>query len=185
MTEDSINLNDAKDRKYHYSEKLRKYENKLVEFFVDIGTQKRVNPKMLQISSYLLIHGSLTQKEIKELTGLSMGTISTFLSIMIGMGRFQKERIPKTHTYSYSYSENLEDITLRGIDIMINSLTSLEVYFNTKKKQLKKLIDQNKKGAKHLTHRIDELIEIFEFYKEVFPGIYKETSSGGIKKSEA
>ena len=76
MTEDRNNSEHDKSQNL-FSEKLRKYEDKLVKFFVDIGTRKRVNPKMLQISSYLLIHGSLTQKELKELTGLSMGTIST------------------------------------------------------------------------------------------------------------
>jgi hypothetical protein len=129
---------------------------------------------MLQISSYLLIHGSLTQKELRELTGLSTGTISTFLSVMIGAGRFQKELIPKTHTFRYSYSGNIDEMTIRGIDIMINSLTSMGVYLKGKKKNLKELEIQNKKGAKHLSQRIDELLDIFEFYKEVFPGVYRK-----------
>ncbi|MBY8990583.1 MAG: hypothetical protein KGD58_07505 [Candidatus Lokiarchaeota archaeon] len=174
MTEDTGNKEDSENHYHLFSERLRKYENKLVEFFVDIGTRKRVNPKMLKISSYLLIHGSLTQSELKELTGLSMGTISTFLSVMIGMGRFQKERIPKTHTFEYSYSGNLEEMTIRGIDVMVSSLTSMGVYLNAKKKQLKDLAVQNKKGAEHLSQRIDELLDIFEFYKEVFPNLYKE-----------
>lgn len=174
MTEGTGNREEFKGRNHLYSDKLRKYEDKLVEFFVDIGTRKRVNPKILQISSYLLIHGLLTQKELKNLTGLSMGTISTFLSVMIGMDRFQKERIPKTHTFRYSYSGNLEEMTIRGIDVMVSSLTSMGVYLNAKKKQLKDLAEQNKKGAEHLSQRIDELLDIFEFYKKVFPNLYKE-----------
>ena len=174
MTEDLRNIEDTESIKRLYSKKLRKYEDKLVEFFVDIGRRKRVNPKILQISSYLLIHGSLTQKELKNLTGLSMGTISTFLSVMIGMGRFQKERIPKTHTFRYSYSGNIEEMTIRGIDVMVSNLTSMGVYLNAKKKQLKDLAEQNKKGAEHLSQRIDELLDIFEFYKKIFPDLYKE-----------
>jgi len=174
MTEDLRNIEDTESIKRLYSKKLRKYEDKLVEFFVDIGRRKRVNPKILQISSYLLIHGSLTQKELKNLTGLSMGTISTFLSVMIGMGRFQKERIHKTHTFRYSYSGNIEEMTIRGIDVMVSSLTSMGVYLNAKKKQLKDLAEQNKKGAEHLSQRIDELLDIFEFYKKIFPDLYKE-----------
>jgi len=174
MTEKLTIVEDSKDQKGLFSDKLRKYEDKIVEFFIDIGTRKRVNPKILQISSYLLIHGSLTQRELKELTGLSMGTISTFLSVMIGADRFQKERIPKTHTYKYSYSGNLDELTIRGIDIMINSLTSMGVYLNSKKKQLKELDEQDKKGAEHLSQRIDELLDIFEFYKEVFPEVYRK-----------
>jgi len=163
-TEDSIG-----DRKHLFSDKLRKFEDKMVDFIVDIGTRKRINPKMLQISSYLLIHGSLTQKELQELTGFSMGTISTYLSAIVGVGGFQKERIPKTHTFRYSYSGNLEEMTTRGIDVMISTLTSMGVYLNGKKKELKKLMEQNKKGAEHLSQRIDELLDIFEFYKQIFP----------------
>ena len=43
------------------------------------------------------------------------------------------------------------------------------VYLNGKKKELKKLMEQNKKGAEHLSQRIDELLDIFEFYKQIFP----------------
>jgi len=171
MTEDMITEDGSRDRKHLFSDKLRKYEDKIVDFIVDIGTRKRVNPKILQISSYLLIHGSLTQKELQELTGFSMGTISMYLSVMIGMGRFQKERIPKTHTFKYSYSGNLEEMTTRGIDIMISSLTSMNVYLNSKKKELKMLEEQNKKGAERLSQRIDELLNIFEFYKKIFPKV--------------
>lgn len=168
MTENKITEDGSGDRKHLFSDKLRKYEDKIANFTVDIGTRKRVNPKMLQISSYLLVHGSLTQKELQELTGFSMGTISTYLSVMIGMGRFQKERIPKTHTFKYSYSGNLEEMTIRGIDVMISSLTSMDSYLTGKKKELKKLMEQKKEGAEHLTQRIDELLDVFEFYKAIF-----------------
>ena len=156
------------DRKHLFSEKLRKYEDKIVDFIVDIGRRKRINPKMLQISSYLFVHGGLTQKDLQELTGFSMGTISTYLSVMIGMGRFQKKRIPKTHTYKYSYSGTLEDMTTSGIDIMVSSLSSMDVYLNSKKKDLEKCIEQGKKGAEHLYQRINQLLYIFEFYKTEF-----------------
>ncbi|MFX1279431.1 MAG: hypothetical protein ACFFA3_08440 [Promethearchaeota archaeon] len=175
MTENKDNTEETKGKIYLFSEKLKKYEDKLAEFFVDIGTRKRVNNNMLQLSSYLLIHGSLTQKELKKLTGLSMGTISTILSVMLGMGRLQKEKIPKTHTYRYSYYGDLAELTIRGIDVMMNSLTSMGVYLENKKKQLLDLKSLNKKGAEHLAQRIGELLEIFEFYKEVFPGFYKKT----------
>ncbi|MFX1529699.1 MAG: hypothetical protein ACFFBC_01155 [Promethearchaeota archaeon] len=168
MTKNSTTEDGLVDRKHLFSEKLRNYEDKIVDFIVDIGKRKRVNPKMLQISSYLFVHGGLTQKELQELTGFSMGTISTFLSVMIGMGRFQKERIPKTHTFKYSYSGTLEEMTTSGIDIMISSLSSMDVYLNSKKKDLKRLIEQNKKGAEHLSQRIDELLDIFDFYKTEF-----------------
>ncbi|MFX1378424.1 MAG: hypothetical protein ACFFA4_04970 [Promethearchaeota archaeon] len=152
-----------------FSLKLRKYEDKLVEFLLDIAESKRVNPKISKISSYLLIHGELTQRELKELTGFSMGSISTFLSVMTGTGTYKKERLPGTHTYVYSFSGKLEDLTTMGLELALNSFNRLQSYFKNKKKELNKLLEQSKKGADHLLQRIDELFEVFEIYKVLFP----------------
>jgi DNA-binding transcriptional regulator GbsR (MarR family) len=107
-----MTVNDIKnDQDQLFDEKLKKYEEKLVAFFTDIGEQKRVNPKFLKMSSFLFIHKKLTQKQLKELTGFSTGTISTFLSVMLGTEFFEKELIPGTHTYLYRYKGDLEDLT--------------------------------------------------------------------------
>ncbi|MHA2005693.1 MAG: hypothetical protein ACXABO_02455 [Promethearchaeota archaeon] len=157
-----------------FDEKLRYYEDTLVELLLDIAQQKRVNQKISTITAYLLIHRELTQKEIKELTGFSMGTISTILSVLIGAGNFfSKRRIPKTHKFTYSFSGELEDLTVRGIEFAISSLTSLESFLRNVLKNLENLEEENKKGAKHLSSRINELVVSFEYYKEFFPDLIK------------
>ncbi len=165
-----------------FSDKLRKYENKLVELLLDIAKSKHVNPKISTISSYLLIHEKLTQKELKYLTGFSMGSISTFLSVMTGTGIFQKERIPHTHTFTYSFTGKLEDLTTKGIEIALSSFGPLETYLKNKKEELIKLIGQSKKGAQHLSKRIDELLETFEIYKILFPLIINNSSNETLKE---
>ena len=151
-----------------FDEKLRNYEKKLVQFFIDIGEQKRVNPKFLKMSSYLILHKKLTQKQLKELTGFSIGTISTFLSILLGTGFYEKQRIEGTHTYTYRYKGNVEDFTTKGIEIALDSFLNSESFLKKKKEELKTLMKQNKKGAKHLSQRIDEIISIFTFYEDFF-----------------
>ncbi|MFW9829189.1 MAG: MarR family transcriptional regulator [Candidatus Thorarchaeota archaeon] len=152
-----------------FDDKLRKYEVKLVDLILDIAQSKHVNPKISNISSYLLIHEKLTQKELKELTNFSMGSISTYLSVMTGTGVYLKERIAKTHTYTYSFLGNLEDLTTMGFEIALKSINSLERYFKSKKKELNELIKNSQKGAEHLFRRIDELLMAFKIYKAVFP----------------
>ncbi len=152
-----------------FSDKLRKYKDKLIEFLLDIAAGKRVNPKISTITSFILIHGKLTQKELKELTGFSMGSISTFLTVMTGTGAIKKERIPHTHTYLYSFSGKIEDLTTKGIEIALSSFISFESYLKNKVKELDKLFSQSKKGAEHLSQRIEELLECFEIYKVLFP----------------
>ena len=170
-------MTEEEEQSHLFDAKLRKYEDKLVEILLDIGQSKRANPKMSAIACYLLIHGMLTQKEIKELTRFSMGTVSTYLSVMTGTEHFQKQRIVGTHTFTYSFSGKLEVLTTRAIEVAVNSLGSIEIYLKNKIETLKKLIGQSKKGAKHLSQRIDELIESFEIYKKIF-------SSDGILSEE-
>jgi len=159
----------ANDQDYFFDEKLKKYEEKLVEFFADIGQQKRVNSKFLKVSSFLFIHKKLTQKALKELTGFSTGTISTFLSVMLGTEYYTKELIPGTHTYIYRYSGELEDLTSKGLNIALKSFLDSIGYLKNKKEELSELMKQNKKGAKHLSQRIDEIMRTYEFYQELYP----------------
>ncbi|MFX1243044.1 MAG: hypothetical protein ACFFA7_17495, partial [Promethearchaeota archaeon] len=88
---------------------------------------------------------------------------------------------PKTHTYTYSFLGNLEDLTTMGFEIAVKSINSLERYFNSKKKELQKLIENSQKGAEHLFRRIDELLMAFEIYKVVLP-IITEDSKEQIEK---
>jgi len=165
-----------------FSKRLRKYEDKIVEFLLDIAESKRVNPKISTISSYILIHEKLTQKELKELTDFSMGSVSTFLSVMTGTGAIQKERIPQTHTFKYSFAGKLEDLTTKGIEIALSTFGPLETYLKNKKKDLKKLTEQSKEGAEHLLQRTDELLNVFEIYKILFPLMTRNSTNEALKE---
>lgn len=166
-----------------FHNKLRKYEKKIVDFLLDIGKSKRVNPKISEIATYLFIHKNLTQKELKKLTEFSMGSISTFLSVMTGTGTFRKQLIPGSHTFIYSFSGKLEDLITKGIEIALSSFSSLESYLNNKKEELKELIEQSKEGAEHLSQRIDELLDCFEIYKKLFPKMLQTSAEGTQKQS--
>ncbi len=152
-----------------FDDQLHNYEEKLVDIILNIGKSKRVNPKVATIACYLLIHGKLTQKELKKLTGFSMGTISTYLSVMAGTGYFLKQRIEGTHTFVYSFSGELEVLTTQAIEFAIKNISSLEKFLENKKQELKKLIEQSKEGAAFLSLRIEELLNSFEIYKIVYP----------------
>jgi len=152
-----------------FDDRLHNYEEKLVEIILNIGKSKRVNPKVATIACYLLIHKKLTQKELKKLTGFSMGTISTYLSVMAGTGYFLKQRLEGTHTFIYSFSGELEVLTTQAIEFAIKHIGFLEKFLENKKQELKKLIEQSKEGAEHFSLRIEELLNSFEIYKNVYP----------------
>ena len=173
-----MTVNENTNEHDFFDEKLKKYEEKIVAFFTDLGQQKRVSPKFLKMSSFLFIHKKLTQKALKELTGFSTGTISTFLSVMIGSDYYTKELIPGTHTYIYRYNGEIEDLTSKGLNFALKSFLDSEGFLNKKKEELSKLVEQNKKGASHLSQRIDQIIRTYEFYQEFFPLIEENELEG-------
>lgn len=152
-----------------FDEKLKKYEDKLVSIFTDVGKQKRDNPKYTKMSSLLLIHEKLTQKSLKDLTGFSTGSISTYLSVMLGTDNYKKELIPGTHTYNYQYSGKLEDLTTKRLNDALKSILDSRRFLEKKKEELSELAKQNKKGSSHLSQRIDEILRSYEFYQDLLP----------------
>ena len=182
-------MSEEEEQNHLFDDKLRRYEDRLVEILLDIGKSKRANPKMAAIACYLLIHEKLTQKELKKLTGFSMGTLSTYLSVMTGTGNFQKIRIPHTHTFMYSISGKLEVLTTRAVEVVLRSLDSIGLFLKNKNEILKKLIGQSKKGAKQFSERIEEMLYSFDIYKKIFPSdgvsaeeIQMQISSKSLKR---
>ena len=152
-----------------FNKKLKEFEDVLIDFIMDIAKQKKVNEKFSAISAYLLIHRSLTQKELKDLTGFSMGSISTYLSVMMGIGVLEKSRIPNTHTYRYSYQENIENLPGKGVEIALQSFVDADDYLKGIKHKLKKLELKSKRGAKDLSNRIDEALDAIQIFKRIIP----------------
>ncbi|MFX1363365.1 MAG: hypothetical protein ACFFCE_10125 [Promethearchaeota archaeon] len=161
-------MNENKENSHLFDEKLHEYEEELIKIILNISKSKRVTPKVATIACYLFIHEKLTQKELKELTGFSMGTISTYLSVMAGTGYFIKKRINGTHTFEYSFSGELDVLTTEAIDFAIKNIGLLEKFLIHKKQELQKLVKQSKKGATHLSLRIEELLNSFQIYKRIF-----------------
>ncbi len=160
------NKDGQKDR---FDEKLKKYEEKLVSIFSDVGKQKRDNPKHTKMSSLLLIHENLTQKALKNLTGYSTGSISTYLSVMLGNDKYKKELIPGTHTYSYQYGGKVEDLTTKRLDDALKWIQKSKIFLEKKLKELNELVKQKKEGASLLYQRISEILRSYEFYEDLLP----------------
>lgn len=157
-----------------FDEKLKKYEQFLVDFHKDIGQSKRVNQKFITIGTYLLIYDKLTQSELAELTGFSSGTISTYLSVMEGMGIINKHRIPKTHTYKYGFYVPISDIIMDRYDESLESVLSLKTILTKKRAELDDLNTKSKTGAERLLKRTEELISALDYYKDFISILMKE-----------
>ena len=146
--------------------KIKEYEQILIDFVLDSGRAKSVDPNLQLILGYIGIHKKLTQKQLKDLTGLSTGTISKKLRDILTFGVIRKERIPKTNEYLYiSTPEAYGDVA----DTTLEDFIKINKYLKKEISELEKL--KVKKGAEFLLERIKSLIRTFEIVQNIWSDI--------------
>ena len=133
--------------------KIRDVEREIVEFFAEKSSEfTGRNPIVSKVMTYFSIRKRLTQKELRELTGFSAGTISKAVRQLLGMNVISKETVPGTHTHIY-IMDKLPFVSphyfLRTETVMEKKILELE--------QMKKTLDANEKQW-----------ENFESYKKIY-----------------
>lgn len=81
--------------------KLKEFEKQIVEFYELIGEKQALNEKYTIIFAYFQLYQSLTQDQIKQLTGFSLSTISTTLQTFLQTEILVKELLPHSRTSIY------------------------------------------------------------------------------------
>ncbi|MFX1327569.1 MAG: hypothetical protein ACFE91_05425 [Promethearchaeota archaeon] len=146
--------------------KIKEYEQILIDFILDSGRAKSVDPNLQLIIGYIGIHKKLTQKQLKDLTGLSTGTISKKLRDILALRVAKKEKIPKTNEYLYiNTPESYGDIA----DAALEDFMKINEFLKKKITELEKFID--KKGAGFLLKRLKGLIKTFETVQHIWSDI--------------
>ncbi len=85
-----------KNREY-----IKKIENELVDILCSSSLFAGQKSHSIKIISYFVTRKTLTQAKIKELTNLSLGTISQELSNLIKRGIIEKKKISSTGEITY------------------------------------------------------------------------------------
>lgn len=97
-----------------FDPEIREIEREIVEFFAEKASEfTGRHPILSKIMTYFNIRKNLTQRDLKILTGFSVGTISKYTRQLLKMNIITKETIPGTHKHIY----NMEELPfiLRGI----------------------------------------------------------------------
>ena len=85
-----------------FDPQIRSIEKEIVEFFSAKSSEFiGRSPIVSKVMTYFSIRKTLTQKELRELTGFSSGTISKTVNHLQAMNVITKETIPGTHTHVY------------------------------------------------------------------------------------
>ncbi|MFX1275845.1 MAG: hypothetical protein ACFFBP_05330 [Promethearchaeota archaeon] len=143
--------------------KMKEFEQVLVDFSMESGRAKSADLKLQKILSYLGIHKKLTQKQFRDLTGYSIGTISKKLRFLIKSNVIEKKRIEKTNEYYYQIDTQ---VYARVGNLSYTELPKIKEYILSKLKELKKY--ENKSGFELLSTRLNEMLQSLDLITSIW-----------------
>ena len=146
--------------------KIKEYEQILIEFVLESGRAKSVDPNLQLILGYIGIHKKLTQKQLKDLTNLSAGTISKKLRDILAFRIIRKQKIPKTNEYLYINTPEAYGDTA---DATLDEFIEINEFLKKKVIEIKKYKDR--KGAEFLSERIKGLLKTFKTVENIWSDI--------------
>lgn len=145
--------------------RIRDYEKELIEFYKDVGKVRGQNPKFSTMLGYMMIHGSLTQKQLKELTGFSLATVSNTLNAMILMKLATKRRIKGTNAFKYIV--DLSQIAVRSTSNKIEEFEKQVKFYKMMVSKLKQKEYRDKEGQSMLLERLSQMLNFVSTWKEL------------------
>ena len=151
---------------HKFEGRLKEFEQILIDFIMDSGRAKSVEPTLQRVLGYIAIHRKLTQKQLIDLTQLSSGTISKKLREILRLGMIKKEKIPKTNKSIYRIApEAIES----AADTAWEEFAEISEFLKGKQEELVKY--KEKKGSKLLSGRITGLLKTFEAMENIWSDI--------------
>jgi DNA-binding transcriptional regulator GbsR (MarR family) len=155
-------------------QKLKTIEQQLVDIITNLSFLKGRQPKISRIIALIYLHRKTTQKQLREFTGYSLGTISTNLHALENMGIIRKTQAPQTREYTYELEGTIAQPGSR-------SVTNIFEYFAQQKQFLKKIKNKlaqpqlsNKKGYKEVSEFVTKMEDIAPATERVTQRLLKQ-----------
>ena len=156
------NFEDKTKDNFLFEGRIKEIEQELIDFQLNLASSSSQSESLQKIISSLVIHGKLTQSQIKKLAGLSKSTISTGLSNLMNIGYVRKEKIRGSRGYQYFISSIYKES-------FYNALGSLDKdiqFLNLKLLELNNKCSPDEMGFTLLSNRIREIIRVFDIYQK-------------------
>ncbi|MCW4015151.1 MAG: MarR family transcriptional regulator [Candidatus Bathyarchaeota archaeon] len=147
---------------------LKEIENKLVDTLTSLSYLKGRTPKHSKITALTYIHKKITQKQLREHTGYSMGTISNILQSLEKMGIIHKTQDPQTREYNYELEGTITQPGSRSVTNIFEYFAQQKEFLNKIKAKLDQPHISNKKGYQNINEFINKM-------NAIFPAIEKAT----------
>ena len=142
-------------------QKLREIESRLVAVLTSMGYLKGRSQKMAEIAAYITIRKEITQKSLRELTGYSLGTVSSNVQSLEIMGFVNKFRDSNSREYIYRYDESFTKSGSRSIMNVFEYLSQLQKFLSRIEVKLDKPHLVNKNGYENVKDFVNSTKSLF------------------------
>lgn len=167
-----------------FDPEIRQIEQEIVEFFAEKASEYTGrHPIVSMVMSYFYIRRSLTQRDLRKLTGFSAGAISKAVRQLVDMNVITREVIPGTHTHLYK----METLPFRSPSYFLQTEQTLEKRCK-KLEEIKETLDvhggemRNLEGyqkvydiVKHLLVQISSVPRFMDLIEEELGKFIKQT----------
>ncbi len=166
----NVETNHHKKQRKLITGNLKKLEQKVIDFYLEFGRKSSLNLKLIEIYAYFRIYDTLTQKQLKQLTGFSASTISAALQSFLQSGMLTRDFLPNTHTniytllkmeYIYAYSANSN---------FYRKLEQSDLFIHDLQERSKDLLNKYPSLIKIFHKRLNGFRNYIEVQRRVFTG---------------
>ena len=147
-------------------EQLKEIEKSLVEIITSMGYLKGRSKKMAKIAAYITIRQEVTQKLLREITGYSLGSVSSALQSLEDIGFIKKIENSNSREYIYKYETNYTQPQSKSMLNVLNYFSQLERFLTAIEKKLDKPGFKEKKGYKNIKNFINTMNALFPAVKQ-------------------
>jgi len=155
------------NKKASSEERLRRVEQKLVEIIANFGYLKGRSAKTSEVIAYVYIRQEVTQQLLRELTGYSLGTVSTVLQGLEKLGVVSKHSSQNERGYVYRLAGTPSQVLSQSMADFQGYLSEISGFLEQVEAKLSKPSLSKKQGYSSLRRFLDEMNVLIPAYQQV------------------
>ena len=159
-------------------QKLREIESELVQIITSMGYLKGRSNKIAELAAYITIRKEITQRLIRELTGYSLGSVSSTLQSLENMGLVKKQKDPKSREYLYVYDQSYTEPQSRSLGNVFEYFDQLERFLAGIEERLNQPRFKEKKGYDSIESFVENMRAFFERVREALSAFVEKQKRG-------
>lgn len=162
--------------------RLREIESELVQIITNMGYLKGRSNKIAEIASYITIRKEVTQRLIRELTGYSLGSVSSTLQSLENMGLVKKQKDPKSREYLYIYDQHYAEPQSRSLGNIFEYFDQLKRFLAGIEERLNQPGFKEKNGHDSIKSFVENMKALFEGVGEALSAFAQKQKRNGSGK---